>query len=41
MAKIIIEMDDTYDPCASLRDIAAQIEVGFTSGEFPTWYILA
>lgn len=34
---IHIELDETYDIAATLRDIARQIEDGFTSGYYPTW----
>jgi len=34
---ITVELDDSYDIAATLRDIARQIEDGYTSGYHPTW----
>lgn len=35
--QITIELDDSYDVPAVLRDVATQVEDGFTSGYYPTW----
>ena len=37
MATLTITLEDTYDIPTTLRDIAAMIEDGFTSGYYPTW----
>ena len=35
--QVTVQIDDTYDIPATLRDIAAKIEDGFTFGYYPTW----
>lgn len=37
MATITINLEESDDIPATLRDIAAQVEDGFTSGYYPTW----
>lgn len=37
MATITINLEESDDIPATLRDIAAQVENGFTSGHYPTW----
>lgn len=37
MSKIIINLEESDDIGATLRDIAWQVEEGFTSGYHPTW----
>lgn len=40
MASIVIHLEDSDDVVATLRDIAAQVEDGFTSGYDPHWTLL-
>lgn len=37
MVTLTINLEDTYDIPATLRDMASMIEDGFTSGYYPTW----
>ncbi|UDL15822.1 hypothetical protein QEH42_gp136 [Microbacterium phage Pumpernickel] len=37
MASVTVHLTDSDDVAATLRDIAAQIEDGFTSGYYPHW----
>ena len=40
VTQLVIHLEDSDDIPATLRDIASQVEDGFTSGYYPHWTLI-